>query len=119
MVSVKFIPFILHYKMTTYNLTCLCNTMNSTYPRKFYTAEPYMDPNVSHMQHELKISNIYRKENTDIQNQCEKQSLTPWIFQSIGNSQYLHQLPHFSFILQCLLSSFGPYVMVDAATCLL
>lgn len=32
------------------------------------------------------LRGIYRKENTVIQNQCEKQSLTPWEFQSIGNS---------------------------------
>lgn len=33
------------------------------------------------------LTEIYRKEkNTDIQDQCERQSLTLWIFQSIGNS---------------------------------
>lgn len=58
MVLVKFLPFIPHYKMTTYNLTCLCNIINSTCPRKFCTAEPPMDPNISHTQHEVKILSV-------------------------------------------------------------
>lgn len=33
------------------------------------------------------LRGMYRKEeNTDIQNQCEKLSLTPWEFQSVGNT---------------------------------
>lgn len=62
------------------------------------------------------LRGIYRKgENTDIQNQCEKQSPTPWEFQSIGNSIPTIITP--SLLIHLSISAFQFWSLCDGKRC--